>query len=206
MCNDDLLHIIYLSEKTQKSIPMQIASTYSEAELVEGCKRGSPSHQRALYQRYHRLMYGVCLRYTDNRDDAEDILQEGFVKVFKNLSGFQGKGSFEGWIRRIMVHTSIEHYRRNSRYFMVDVNTAFDLETDADVIGGISKEEILTLIRSMPVGYRTVFNLYAIEGYSHQEIGTMLGITEGTSKSQLSRAKKILQEKILHLNARAKEG
>lgn len=182
---------------------MLVASTYSESELVEGCKRGNPTYQRALYQRYYKLMYAVCLRYTDSRDDAEDILQEGFVKVFKNLGSFQGKGSFEGWIRRIMVHTSIEHYRRNSRYFMVDVNTAYDLETDSDVIGSMGREEILALIRSLPVGYRTVFNLYAIEGYSHQEIGDTLGISEGTSKSQLSRAKKILQEKILQMNARA---
>ncbi len=185
---------------------MLVASTYSEAELVEGCKRGNPVYQKALYQRYYRLMYGVCLRYTDNRDDAEDILQEGFVKVFKYLDTFQGKGSFEGWVRRIMVHTAIEHYRKSSRYFLVDVNSAYDLETDSDIIGSLNREEILSLIRSLPVGYRTVFNLFAIEGYSHQEIGEMLNISEGTSKSQLSRAKKILQEKILTLNKWAQEG
>lgn len=185
---------------------MLLASTYSEADLVEGCKKGDPLYQRALYQRFYKLMYGVCLRYTDNRDDAEDILQDGFVKVFKNLNSFQGKGSFEGWVRRIMVHTSIEHYRRNSRYFMVDVNDAYDLETDSDVVSSLSREEILSLIRKLPVGYRTVFNLYAVEGYSHREIGEMLGISEGTSKSQLSRAKKILQEKIHLMNAQAKRG
>lgn len=185
---------------------MLIASTYSEAELVEGCKKGHPTYQRALYQRFYKLMYGVCLRYTDNRDDAEDILQDGFVKVFKNLNSFQGKGSFEGWVRRIMVHTSIEHYRKSSRYFMVDVNDAYDLETDSDVIGSLSRDEILAVIRSLPVGYRTVFNLYAVEGYSHQEVADMLGISEGTSKSQLSRAKKILQEKILQLNSQARRG
>ncbi len=185
---------------------MLAVSTYSEAELVDGCKKGKPTYQRALYQRYYKLMYGVCLRYTDNRDDAEDILQDGFVKVFKHLKSFRGKGSFEGWIRRIMVHTSIEHYRKASRYFMVDVDDAYDLETDSDVVGSLSRDEILALIRSLPVGYRTVFNLYAVEGYAHQEIAEMLGISEGTSKSQLSRAKKILQEKILQMNSRAQGG
>ncbi|MEZ4777324.1 MAG: RNA polymerase sigma factor [Bacteroidia bacterium] len=179
---------------------MIVASKYSEAELVEGCKRGEPVYQRALYQHYHRLMFGVCLRYTDNHDDAKDILQEGFIKVFKYISSFEGKGSFEGWIRRIMVHTSIEHYRRNSRYFMVDIEEARQVHLNTDMLESLSREEIMGLIRQLPVGYRTVFNLYAIEGFSHQEIAEMLNISAGTSKSQLSRAKKLLQDRIEYLN------
>ena len=142
----------------------------------------------------------------DNHDDAKDILQDGFVKVFKHIGTFQGKGSFEGWVRRIMVHTSIEHYRRNSRYFMVDIEEAGDMEFAADVLSVLSKNEILKLISELPAGYRTVFNLYVVEGYSHQEIADILGISEGTSKSQLSRAKKILQEKLRKLNIRAVGG
>lgn len=182
---------------------MRIASRYSEAELVDGCKRGSRVHQQALYDQYHRLMYGVCLRYADGGEDARDILQEGFIKVFKHIASFAGKGSFEGWIRRIMVHTSIEHYRRNSRYFMVDIEEARQVHFDADTLASMSREEIMGIVRDLPAGYRTVFNLYVIEGYSHQEIGEMLNISVGTSKSQLSRAKKLLQDKLNALNMRA---
>ena len=185
---------------------MRMAAKYTESELVKGCQEGEPAYQRALYQQYNRLMFGVCLRYADNHDDAKDILQDGFVKVFKHIGTFQGKGSFEGWVRRIMVHTSIEHYRRNSRYFMVDIEEAGDMEFDADVLSVLSKNEILKLISELPAGYRTVFNLYVVEGYSHQEIADILGISEGTSKSQLSRAKKILQEKLRKLNIRAVGG
>ncbi len=178
----------------------------TEAELVAGCQKGDPFYQRALYERYHRLMFGVCLRYTDNRDDAQDILQEGFIRVFKHIHTFRGTGSFEGWVRRIMVHTSIEHYRRNSRYFMVDVKEASDVKLDADAMSALSRDEILGLVQELPSGYRTVFNLYAIEGYSHQEIADTLGISTGTSKSQLSRAKRLLQEKLIRLNMRAANG
>ena len=181
-------------------------SSYTEAELVAGCKKEKPKYQRALYQRYYRLMFGVCMRYADNSDDAQDILQEGFIRVFRKIDTFKGKGSFEGWVRRIMIHTSIEHYRRNSRYFMVDIEAARGVEFDADALSSMSRQEILQLINQLPVGYRTVFNLYAIEGYAHQEIAEMLNISVGTSKSQLSRAKKILQEKIVTMNLRAIQG
>ncbi|MEL6673679.1 MAG: sigma-70 family RNA polymerase sigma factor [Bacteroidota bacterium] len=179
---------------------MHIATKYSESELVAGCQRGESTYQHALYHRYYRLMFGVCLRYTDNKEDAQDILQEGFIKVFKHIQSFKGKGSFEGWVRRIMVHTSIEHYRRNSKYFMVDIQEAKTMQLDADALTTLSREELLEVIQALPVGYRTVFNLYAVEGFSHQEIANMLGISVGTSKSQLSRAKKLLQEKVQQLN------
>lgn len=184
--------------RTMTNIP-----AYTEAELVVGCKREDPIFQRALYQRYYRLMFGVCLRYTDNQEDAQDILQEGFIKVFKHIHTFRGQGSFEGWIRRIMVHTSIEHYRRNSRYFMVDIKEAGPMEFDSEALAEMGREEILGLVQNLPVGYRTVFNLYVIEGYTHQEISLMLNISTGTSKSQLSRAKKLLQSQIRRMNMRA---
>lgn len=176
---------------------------YPEADLVKGCQQGTPRFQRALYQQYHRKMFGVCLRYTDNEDDAQDILQEGFIKVFKHIKSFRSQGSLEGWIRRIIIHTSIEHYRRNSRYFMADIDEARNVSLDVDVLSNLGRQEVLGLIQQLPVGYRTVFNLYVIEGYTHQEISLMLNISVGTSKSQLSRAKAILKEKIQQMNLRA---
>lgn len=185
---------------------MRKVTRYSEAELVEGCQKGQPRYQRALYEQYYRLMFGLCLRYVDRRDDAEDILQEGFIKVFKHIGTFRGQGSFEGWVRRIMVHTAIEHYRRNTRFFVVDIDEAREVAFEADALTDLSRDEILALIQDLPVGYRTVFNLYVVEGYPHQEIADMLGISEGTSKSQLSRAKKILQQKLIQRNIRLAQG
>lgn len=182
---------------------MNSSQKLSELELVAGCQRGEARYQRALYDRYHRLMFGVCLRYTDNRDDAQDIMQEGFIKVFRHIHSFQGKGSFEGWVRRIMVHTSIEHYRRNSRYFMVDINEASEVRLDEEALHLMSRDELLEMIQHLPPGYRTVFNLYAIEGYAHQEIADMLSISVGTSKSQLSRARRYLQQQLEKINAPA---
>jgi len=176
---------------------------YPEEELVAGCQKEKPTYQRALYRQYHRKMYGICLRYTDDAQDAQDILQEGFIKVFRSIKKFRSQGSLEGWIRRIMIHTAIEHYRRRSRYFMVDMEEAEKVELETEALSNLSRDEILHLIQQLPPGYRTVFNLYCIEGYSHREISLMLNISEGTSKSQLSRAKALLQKQIRHLNLRA---
>ncbi len=176
---------------------------YPEAELVEGCQREQADYQRALYKQYYRKMYAICLRYTDNSDDAQDILQEGFIKVFKHIKKFLSQGSLEGWIRRIMIHTSIEHYRRKSRYFMVDINEAKGIELNTDALSNLSRNEILMLVQKLPAGYRTVFNLYAIEGYSHKEISLMLNISIGTSKSQLSRAKGLLRSQIGQMDLKA---
>ena len=177
---------------------------YPEHELVAECKKGNPTYQRALYQQYYRKMYGVCLRYANDADDAQDVLQEGFIRVFGKLDSFRGTGSLEGWIRRIMVHTSIEYYRKKSRYFMVDIEAATrEADIEMDVLAQMGREEILQQIQTLPPGYRTVFNLYAIEGFSHQEIGEMLNISEGTSKSQFSRAKLILRDRLTKINAQA---
>lgn len=140
-------------------------------------------------------MYAVCLRYTSNADEAKDILQDGFVKVFTNLNTFNFKGSFEGWVRRIMINTAIACYRTKKNIYTLEI--VDDIETGYDnVLDSLSAEELLKIIRKLPSQYKMVFNLYAIEGYSHKEISEMLGITESTSKSDLSRARAILKTKI----------
>ena len=142
-------------------------------------------------------MYAVCLRYSNNADDAQDLLQEGFIKVFRNLEKFRKEGSFEGWIRRVFVNTAIEHYRRK-----VNLNTISEKEERTiedgswNILDHLAAKDIIELVQGLSPGYRSVFNMYVIEGYSHKEIGDLLGISEGTSKSQLARAKAILQKKV----------
>ncbi len=155
-----------------------------------------------LYQKYSSKMYGICLRFAGNTMEADDILQEGFIKVFTKLKYFRNEGSLEGWIRRIFVNTAINFYRKKSRYAFnedledVHFNTARAENGYSDLL---SKEELVNLIQSLPNGYRTVFNLNVVEGYTHKEIGEMLGISDNTSKSQLTRAKTILKKKVLLL-------
>jgi RNA polymerase sigma-70 factor (ECF subfamily) len=154
--------------------------------------------QEELYKKFSPKMYAVCLRYAGNADDAQDILQDGFVKVYKNLSRFRGDGSFEGWIRRILVNTAIEHLRRKTYLKPIaekEENTISYKETT--VLDSLGEKDILKLISQLSPGYRTVFNLYVVEGYTHKEVGDILGIGEGTSKSQLARAKMILQEMVV---------
>jgi RNA polymerase sigma factor (sigma-70 family) len=171
---------------------------FTDDELITGCKAGKRDLQKALYQRFSAKMFGICLRYTRNREEAEDVLQDGFVKVFQHVTQFSGMGSFEGWIRKIIVNASLEHLRRKKLVFVqTDIqNIEEDCLLDAEVMSKIAVQDLLVLIRELSPGYQVVFNLYAIEGYAHKEIAQMLGITEGTSKSQLARARKILQEKL----------
>lgn len=154
--------------------------------------------QEELYKRFSPKMYAVCLRYANNSEDAQDLLQEGFIKIFRNLHRFRAEGSFEGWIRRVFVNTAIEHYRKKSAQLSSvsekEENTIED--TDITALDNLAEKDILNLIQELSPGYKTVFNLYVVEGYSHKEIGEMLGISEGTSKSQLARAKAILQKKV----------
>lgn len=171
-----------------------------EQKMVRGCQKGRPEYQEALYNRFYGKMFGVCLRYTQNKESAEDVLQDGFIKVFRNIHKYSGKGSLEGWIRRIMVNTALELHRKHASMFPVtDLNDALDADSGHDLVAEMNEEEILRLIRELPRGYRTIFNLYAIEGYNHREISEMLGISEGTSKSQLARARQTLQENIHQL-------
>jgi RNA polymerase sigma factor (sigma-70 family) len=165
-----------------------------ETDLIKGCIGGDRRMQEALYNRFSPRMYAVCLRYAGNAEEAEDILQEGFIKIFKKLDTFRSEGSFEGWIRRIFVNTAIEHFRRKRYLQTVSEKEENTIEgKDISVLDKLAAKDILALIKELSPGYRTVFNMYVVEGYTHKEIADMLGISEGTSKSQLSRAKVILQ-------------
>lgn len=173
---------------------MQSNHNMSESDLIKGCLEGDRRAQEYLYQRFSPKMYGVCLRYAGKAEDAQDILQDGFVKVFKNLHMYRGDGSFEGWVRRIFVNTAIEHYRRQVNLYPVTENHENLLETkELSAFDSLSVKDLMQIIQQLSPGYRTVFNLYVVEGYSHKEIAEMTGISEGTSKSQLARAKGVLQ-------------
>ena len=169
----------------------------SEDELIEGCRKGTRAFQKALYERYCRKMLVVCLRYSKTTAEAEDIVQEGFVKVFQGLKDFRREAKLDTWITRIMVNTALNVQRKKLYlYPMVDV-TEIILPDEEMSISGIHVGQLLEMIQSLPQGCQIVFNLFAIEGYSHKEIGEMLSISEGTSKSQFARAKSLLQAKLL---------
>ena len=171
--------------------------TINEYDLIQGSIRGDRQMQELLYHRFSPKMYAVCLRYSGNADDAQDLLQEGFIKVFKNLSKFRGDGSFEGWIRRIFVNTSIEHFRKKVNMYTVTETQEVTIEDKGlGVLDNLAEKDIIAMIHQLPPGYRAVFNLHVIEGYSHKEIADMLGINEGTSKSQLARAKGVLRKMV----------
>ncbi|MFY7900003.1 MAG: RNA polymerase sigma factor, partial [Chitinophagaceae bacterium] len=154
-----------------------------------------PLAQRELYNQYSSKMLSVCYRFAQNREDAEDMLQEGLVKVFSQMHTFQNKGAFEGWIRRIIVHTCINVLKRNKKFNdHVDIDNAFYLQVKEESIASIMQaKQVIDCIRLLPIGYRTVLNLYAIEGYSHKEVGELLDIGESTSRSQYTRAKAMLE-------------
>jgi len=172
--------------------------TYSEDQLINGCIVGNRKTQVSLYNRYAPKMFGVCLRYAKDYHSAEDILQDGFVKVFKYISKFRREGSFEGWLRRIFVNTAIEHLRKSvSLYSINDENDKPIDILDESVYDQLDHQDLLNMVQSLSPGYRTIFNLYIIEGYSHKEIAKMLNISEGTSKSQLARSRQLLQKKVL---------
>lgn len=166
----------------------------TEKELIRGCKEEKQSFQKKLYDKYSSKMYAVCLRYAKNSSEAQDILQDGFVKVFDNMNQYAFQGSFEGWIRKIMVNTALNHCRKLS--YKLEVNGMEELpemQIESKAISKLSEQEILQMIQSMPDGYRLVFNLYVIEGYKHEEIAQMLKISKNTSRSQLSKGRKFIQ-------------
>jgi RNA polymerase sigma factor (sigma-70 family) len=165
--------------------------------IINGCRDRNPLAQKELYETFKSKMFGICLRYAGNYDDAQDILQDGFLKVFEKIDQFGFKGAFEGWLRRIMVNTALERFRTNYRVININDNLKeIDHEQQGDFTSDIDARELVKFVQELSPKYRMVFNLYAIEGYSHKEIGEMLGIAEGTSKSNLSRARDILQEKV----------
>ena len=167
--------------------------------LVKACLEGNREAQRTLYESLSPKMFPVCLRYMSSREEAEDVLQEGFVTLFSKLDSYSGKGSFEGWARKIFVNTALMQLRKNDVLKETeDLEGAWDISSqDPTIIQNIGYQELLEIIESLPPGFRTVFNMYVIEGYSHKEIGEALGISENTSRSQLQRARMILQKKIL---------
>lgn len=171
-----------------------------EQELINGCLEGRLRHQKELYHQYAPLMMGVCMRYASSQDEAQDILQDGFVTVFKKLDTFKGDGPLGAWIRKVMVNSALQYYRKNKKHLhAVPIDeVGFLLESGDDIISSISTKELMYKIQQLPSGFRTVFNLYAIEGYKHHEIAKVLDISEGTSKSQFSRARaqliKIIEE------------
>lgn len=168
-----------------------------EETLLEGCRRGSNKAQRQLYEQYAPKMLTVCRRYVSDESEAEGVMVNGFLKVFEKIGQFNGEGNFEGWIRRIMVNESLMHLRKNKRAsMMVNIDEAYSQAFDEEAISMLAAEDLLRLIQELPEGYRQVFNLYAIEGYSHKEVAEQLGINENTSKSQLSRARAMLQKKV----------
>jgi RNA polymerase sigma factor (sigma-70 family) len=170
---------------------------HSDNDLLEGCIRGDRRMQRELYNRYAPKMYGVCLRYAGSAEEAEDILQEGFIKVFRKIDSYRGEGSFEGWVRRIFVNTAIEYYRKKTYLQPITEHEEATVEGKyLSVLDNLAEKDIINLVQQLSPGYRTVFNMYVVEGYTHKQIADLLGISEGTSKSQLSRAKQILQDMV----------
>lgn len=168
----------------------------TEELMLAGCIRNNATAQEALYNRFSPRMLGVCYRFAKNREDAEDMLQEGFIKVFTQIHQYRNEGALEGWIRRIIVHTCINVLKKNKKFSdSVDIIHANSVHIKEEIIPSIMQaKQVVECIRTLPIGYRTVLNLYAIEGYSHKEIAVMLDIEESTSRSQYTRAKAMLEE------------
>ena len=177
-------------------------SNLTEDELINGCIRENAACQKEVFNRYAGHMLGVCQRYARNTDDAQDILQDAFIKVFSKIGQFKFEGSFEGWIRKIVVNTALKKYsliRYSKELTGYEVNENNGGNIDAAAYSHLTEKDLLVLINSLPDGYRLIFNLYVIEGYQHEEIATMLGIQPGTSRSQLVKARSMLQKQILQL-------
>lgn len=186
---------LLLSGKSDKP-----AKVLTEDELIHGCIREDAACQKAVYDRYASRMLGVCYRYARNSADAEDILQDSFIKVFGKIAQFKSEGSFEGWIRRIVVHTAIKKYsllRYQKELSGVEVKESAESYSEPPAYNHLSEKDLLQMINSLPDGYRLIFNLYVIEGYRHEEIAEMLGIQPGTSRSQLVKARTMLQKQII---------
>jgi RNA polymerase sigma factor (sigma-70 family) len=168
----------------------------TEEAILQGCLRNESTAQKELYNRYSPKMLAVCYRFGHNREDAEDMLQEGFIKVFSQIHTFRNQGAFEGWVRRIIVHTCINNLKKNKKFNeSVDIIHATTLQVREESVPSIVQaKQVVECIRLLPLGYRTVLNLYAIEGYSHKEISIMLEIEESTSRSQYTRAKQMLED------------
>lgn len=177
--------------------------------ILEGCIAGKRSAQSKLYKMCASTMMGVCMRYTSNRDEAEDVVQEGFIKVFQRISTFRREGSFEGWIKRIMINQALNHYRKNRKqpYHSIieeiDETQILDME-EPEPLDPVPADLLLNMIQKLPEGYRMVFSLYVFEDYSHKEIADVLQVSESTSKTQLLKARRLLRKKIMELKQNKK--
>lgn len=170
----------------------------NEEQVVKACLKGDKNAQKQLYEQYARRMMGVCLRYSNGVEDAEDFLQEGFIKVFEKLSSYEYRGSLEGWVRKIIINVVLDRLRQQADLQINDsIDDYIEMASTENPYQHLNAKELLQTIQQLPIGYRTIFNLFAIEGYSHKEISMMLNIAESTSKSQYGRAKEQLQKKII---------
>lgn len=171
-----------------------------EKDIVKGCKEGKKEWQKKLFERYAPKMLAICARYCPSIEEAEDVLQEGFIKVFRNLNDFKFQGSLEGWIRRIMINTALNYLKLNTKHMRnEDIDELEEqYQPEFTVSDKDQLEEIMKALQSLPDGYRTVFNLFEIEGYNHKEIARMLNVSVNTSKSQLLKARRILRKKLDH--------
>jgi RNA polymerase sigma factor (sigma-70 family) len=170
-----------------------------EKEIIEGCCLNNRKAQKALYERYASKLLGICIRYSGRRDEAEDILQDGLIKIYFNIKDFAGKGSFINWMKKIMVNTAITHYHRNLKHhYHQDIEEIREMDIEGASLTGaeFTRDELFSVIKKLPHGYRLVFNLYAVEGFKHKEIAEMLEIDVNTSKSQYSRAKGLIRKKL----------
>jgi RNA polymerase sigma factor (sigma-70 family) len=171
----------------------------NDLQIIEGCARHERKAQQILYDKYSRLLLGICLRYSGDRAEAEDILQDSFLKIYFSIKDFSGTGSFIGWLRKVTVNTAITHYHKNLKHrYHIEIEEYVSVETGTSSFEEdfFSAEELHKVLNELPAGYRMVFNLYAVEGYKHKEIAEMLGIDINTSKSQYSRAKAVLRDKL----------
>ena len=171
----------------------------SDRQIIELCAKHNRKAQQVLYDKYSRLLLGVCLRYATDKAEAEDILQDSFLKIFYNIKDFTGSGSFIGWLRKVAVNTAITHYHKNLKYrYLVDIEDYVSVEIGITSFEEdfFTSDELYKVLNELPTGYRMVFNLYAVEGYKHKEIAEMLGIDTNTSKSQYSRAKAVIIYKL----------
>jgi RNA polymerase sigma factor (sigma-70 family) len=167
-------------------------------ELLVQCIDKQPQAQKKLFDILSPRMFAICLRYAKNEDEAKDLLQEGFIKIFNNLEQFSNKGSLEGWFKRIFINTCIEFHRKNQKHrFLENIENVTEISIDSHTISLLKKADLMKMVQGLPKGYRTVFNLFVVDGFGHNEIAQMLSISENTSKTQLFRARQILQEMIL---------
>lgn len=177
----------------------------TEDEIIRGCKAGKRQYQTLLYQKYARSLFAVCLRYAKNTTEAEDLLQESFIKIFSSIKDYRGDGPLEAWLNRIIINTALTRFRKNQpmvSHDMEELSDAFDEDPEDDIFKLVTKEhcnQILRFIQELPDGYRQVFNLYVFEGMSHRDISNLLGINEITSRTQLRKARLLLRDKILRL-------